>query len=422
MSLIPVIRFSICKADKRRLQRSEYCTFSQMRYTIVTLCCGALVAGLVLSESILAAERFPTNNDPANQIRFNTSAEADARRMQLIKFIWNGDLPKTKPHVAKNVAFPEGTAGIDSKNISSVDRLDADVSGWDFHCISYLMHPTKVDNANRIVVVHQGHANDLDAGVGATANHFLQNGFTVIVMKMPLFGWSADKKANLPSHGEINYRNHDEMILNTGPKDGGWGFRLFLEPVVQNINYAVAAKPDLIDISMIGLSGGGWTTSLMSAVDPRIKLSVPVAGSAPLYQRNADATPGTIGDAEQFYQPLFGEDIHADGSGGGIATWLEIYALGGYGTGRRQVKVTNEFDSCCFGGKHSDGYKSIVADKVKQLGEGQWEHTLDSTHRSHMISDHVIAAVIDPLFGIVNAASRKSPANKSADATTCSSN
>ena len=29
---------------------------------------------------------------------------------------------------------------------------------------------------------------------------------------------------------------------------------------------------------MIGLSGGGWTTAVEAAIDPRIKLSIPVAG------------------------------------------------------------------------------------------------------------------------------------------------
>lgn len=34
-------------------------------------------------------------------------------------------------------------------------------------------------------------------------------------------------------------------------------------------------------IAMTGLSGGGWTTTVMGALDTRIQLSVPVAGSMP---------------------------------------------------------------------------------------------------------------------------------------------
>ena len=33
---------------------------------------------------------------------------------------------------------------------------------------------------------------------------------------------------------------------------------------------------------MIGLSGGGWSTTVAAALDPRIGLSLPVAGSVHL--------------------------------------------------------------------------------------------------------------------------------------------
>lgn len=53
--------------------------------------------------------------------------------------------------------------------------------------------------------------------------------------------------------------------------------RFFIEPVVLAVNYAKALGYD--EIVMLGLSGGGWTTTVSAAVDSRIKLSIPVAGS-----------------------------------------------------------------------------------------------------------------------------------------------
>jgi hypothetical protein len=139
---------------------------------------------------------------------------------------------------------------------------------------------------------------------------------------------------------------------------------------------------------------------MMAAVDPRIKLSVPVAGSSPLYHRNTDA--GSVGDAEQYYAPLYNENIAPDRTGGGVATWLEIYALGSYGPSRHQVQVTNLHDTCCFSGTFADSYKQIVTDKVTALGTGKFEYYRDDTHHSHAISSHVIDTVINPLFGIQN--------------------
>jgi len=264
---------------------------------------------ILLAFKLPAAAQLPTNNDPTNQIRFNSPAEADAKRNQLVNFIWSGGLPTTLPVMTMNVGLPSQSVGIDPLNVARVDRLNANVSGWGYNTFSYLIHPTNTSQSNKLAIVHQGHANNLEAGVGATANHLLQNGYTVIAMMMPLHGWNTDTSAFIPGQGLINYSSHDHMILNTGPANGGSGFRLFLEPVVQAINYVEATNPNLTSVSMLGLSGGGWTASMMAAVDERISLSVPVAGSAPLYVRNAIGNGSSIGDAEQNYSPLFNENI-----------------------------------------------------------------------------------------------------------------
>jgi hypothetical protein len=138
---------------------------------------------------------------------------------------------------------------------------------------------------------------------------------------------------------------------------------------------------------------------MMAAIDTRIGISIPIAGSYPLYLRNRDKK--SAGDLEQVFHPLFDENIKADGSGGGVATWLEIYALGGYGQHRRQVMVTTPEDSCCFGGDPTqtvNTFKDIVSRHVKQLGHGQWSHVLDTSHKSHTISHWAIENVIEPLL------------------------
>ena len=166
----------------------------------------------------------------------------------------------------------------------------------------------------------------------------------------------------------------------------------------QGINYFQHVTPHAGPVSMIGLSGGGWTTSMAAAVDTRIKLSVPVAGSEPLYCRNAD--PASVGDIEQYYTPMYDENIAPDGSGGGVATWEEIYALGGYGEGRRQIMVNNLYDYY-FSGTFADSFKGIVSNEVNTLGQGQWEYFLDDTHGGptnpqHQISPYVQTNLILP--------------------------
>src|SRR5206468_3419492 len=110
----------------------------------------------------------------------------------------------------------------------------------------------------------------------------------------------------------------------------------FLEPVAVALNY-IAPRHPFRSISMIGISGGGWTTTLYAAVDPRVSRSYPVAGSLPHYL--ASDAPQNWGDYEQTLPELYR-----------TANYLELYILGGYGRGRAQLQVLNKYDPCCFNG------------------------------------------------------------------------
>jgi hypothetical protein len=79
---------------------------------------------------------------------------------------------------------------------------------------------------------------------------------------------------------------------------------------------------------------------------------------------------------------------------------LEVYALGGFGQGRHQVMVTSQHDRCCFRGDPEntvDTFRKVVGDCVKLLGQGKWEHQLDTTHQGHMISPWTINDVVAPI-------------------------
>jgi len=86
----------------------------------------------------------------------------------------------------------------------------------------------------------------------------LAKGYTVALMVMP----------NLP-HGD-RMQEYPEHKL-----------RPFLAPVMEVINWAEEMGYE--SIYMSGLSGGGWTTTMVAALDIRIKASYPVAGTMPLF-------------------------------------------------------------------------------------------------------------------------------------------
>jgi hypothetical protein len=145
---------------------------------------------------------------------------------------------------------------------------------------------------------------------------------------------------------------------------------------------------------MTGLSGGGWTTTIYAAIDPTIQVSVPIAGSIPLYLR----TGGSVGDAEQFDPSFYN-----------LAGYPDLYVLGSEGKGRRQIQILNEKDDCCFGSPQHDeqkfgqsytsairAYETNVQSALKQIGSGEFKLEIDQSTPSHMISHAAIERVLLP--------------------------
>lgn len=171
---------------------------------------------------------------------------------------------------------------------------------------------------------------------------------------------------------------------------GTEALQLFLNPVITTINYLTELDPSATVI-MTGLSGGAWTTHLAAAIDERIDVSIPVAGALPLFAR--PFSPGSVGDAEQEWKPIYAEiDSNNDGipdAADGAASWLEIFALATT-SGRRQLQILNEFDNCCFRG---DAWKSY-AGWLTSTFPG-WSIWIDSSHRTHSISPDAVNQMLE---------------------------
>jgi hypothetical protein len=183
-----------------------------------------------------------------------------------------------------------------------------------------------------LVIFNPGHVGDYNDPSypcdARTIGALLAKGFSVLAMLMPV-----DDAGRVCPHDRMFELKYAE----------GSAFKLFLEPVAVCLNYlrtgsAEDSFPHYMEYDMVGLSGGGWTTTAYSAIDPSIHTSIPVSGSLPLYMR----FPGYPDDAEQRWPGFYG-----------IAGYLDLYIMGSYGQGRKQVQVLNRKDDCCFGqGQH----------------------------------------------------------------------
>ena len=91
---------------------------------------------------------------------------------------------------------------------------------------------------------------------------------------------------------------------------------------------------DRARLGMTGLSGGGWQTIILSSLDERVKVAVPVAGFSSIVPRVEATRYGDIGDVEQSATDLFdGRDY----------PWLPALRAP-----RPTLLAYNAEDDCCF--------------------------------------------------------------------------
>ena len=91
---------------------------------------------------------------------------------------------------------------------------------------------------------------------------------------------------------------------------------------------------DRARLGMTGLSGGGWQTIILSSLDERVRVAVPVAGFSSIVPRVEAKDHGDIGDVEQSATDLFeGRDY----------PWLAALRAP-----RATLEVYNGEDDCCF--------------------------------------------------------------------------
>jgi hypothetical protein len=337
-----------------------------------------------------------------NAIHIKSAGDLPTVRAQLATHIWgSADLPTavlpdssiTQTTAANAGTNASGLYGLLS-NASTEQRLNVNL-GPSFNSIIYEWTPK---NSNgRLYVLHDGHANDSYNPDGSiktraihnsanqvTINSLLGSGYTVLWVQMPLFGDNLTASAGISLSGcPRTSGNAVTNLLKCSDRHGAifrsfnHPLRFFIEPVIVAINTALA-HGNFKDVSMMGASGGGWTTVVAAAVDPRITTSVSVAGSLPLFLPSASDSC------------RFGRDAEQTDPQGGLyqqVSYLDLYILdsarGPGGGSRLHQQINNQFDVCCFYGINYTGYVPILSKYIAQNNLGNYEYQLDNSFVGH---------------------------------------
>jgi lysophospholipase L1-like esterase len=301
---------------------------------------------------------------------------AKRKREAIIRYIWGeAGFPRAKPAaVEKNTFNPVKSL----QNAASVEtftiRMEAGQENTTHHFV-----PKRKNG--RLVVLQHGHACTFDdaqdprgAGMANAIDTLLGEGYAILAAYMPHM---RPEDCRTVPHAQM----FDLAIQSGSP------LKFFLEPVAISLN---ALKGRYKEVHMAGLSGGGWTTTIYAAVDPSIRCSFPVAGSIPLYLR----TGGSVGDKEQYLDEFYS-----------MASYPDLYLLGAFGPGRKQIQILNRRDDCCFGeAQHKTARTGLAYEPALRVYEkevqqavgtlGRFRLDIDDSAPRHMISADAVRIMV----------------------------
>ena len=295
----------------------------------------------------------------------------DSLRKELTKIVFGYPyLPDSQPDTIHPIT---DNVYNDVENLDYIERFEITQKN-DIQSIGYIFHPE--ESNGRLMLYHQGHGGDFSIGKKAI-NQFIKEGFTIYAFCMPLLGKNNRPLVKINHVGTIRLSSHDHLIFLDNP------IQYFIYPVVTMINYSLEKKFD--DITMVGFSGGGWTTSIVSAIDSRVNYSFIVSGSIPLFVKFNLREYVSL-DFEGKYEGIYKKMSH-----------LDIFVLGAVGVNRLQTQILTSEDPCCNDGRYYKHYFSTVESAVNQFDHGKFNIVIDNTHRHHKMSKLAIMKISETL-------------------------
>ena len=326
-------------------------------------------------ESVINAKPSDTLNIN-NLISIQNKDDILEKRNMLIQFIWKtNNIPSQLPDTVE--------INIDDKrfntfsNLRQIDKLTIEMESG-VTSVVYIFLP-EISNG-KMILYHQGHSGGFVNGKD-TIQKFIDSGFSVAAFSMPLIGLNTQPIIEIDNIGPVKFLKHNQFVYLD--KDNFSSMSYFFTPISITLNH-IDKNFSFNEYHMVGISGGGWTSTVYPAIDTRISESFSIAGSLPLSLRNVI---DDIGDYEQ-YNPEFYS----------IANYYELYIMSSFGENREHIQIFNKYDSCCFAGNTSNYYKDLIQESISNLNSGNFDIIIDDTHFQHKISNSTIELIINKII------------------------
>ena len=262
-------------------------------------------------------------------------------RKNTIKFLWkNEQLPL---HIPQNIEINiEDETFNKLGHVKQIDKFTVDMKHA-VNSIIFLIHP-EIQSHDELIIYHNGHEENLYEGKN-TIRFFIEKGYPVLVVSMPLK--PINNNPTVIVDGEsILLTNHNDFRFIESEEFNPLSY--FFEPIAVTLNF-LDKEYEFKKYHLMGISGGGWTSSVYPAIDERISTSFSVAGGVPLdYYRSQDTSDW---EPYQF---------------SGIASYYDLYTLNTL-DGRKFIQIYNSHDPCCWGVGQDFGFVDLVKEKIDKL-------------------------------------------------------
>ncbi len=191
---------------------------------------------------------------------------------------------------------------------------DFNVYKLSYYNMSHIGILEKIKNNKKLIIYNQGHNNNpynhqyfIDL-----KNYYKDKGYDILSLSMTNLGYNLNTSNK---KDEINFPGLKKPIVHLSHKD----YKNFYDPMFPNLkglslmlsgNYYLIKEliGNYDDVVMIGVSGGGWYTVLLSSIITEIKKSYSFSGTFPILLRMF----GSAGDWEQIDSKIYDEYSYLD--------------------------------------------------------------------------------------------------------------
>jgi hypothetical protein len=295
-----------------------------------------------------------------NRAQKYTAKGLDSLRIQLVRSLWEGySLPTISASVTNSTYT--GTYKILNASLTAACR-EITYANTLFSYKAYVFEPSVIGNG-KIVYYTEGHfATATEGGQVPLLDSCLARGYVVVYIPMLAYFGSTQYLAPISQIHTINPQSY----ININPLSH------FLNAYVSVVNYCEDHYAPTESV-MMGLSGGGWATTVYAAIDTRIDKMISMSGTQPIYVNWQNG----FGDFEQGFAAVTPSSINDIYNAAG--RYLDLYAMCSYQ--RKYIQIQARYDPCCFGGKYYQTWADKTQQIVRKVG-GIYKHflTQESCH------------------------------------------